>query len=432
MNFQVSVWLALWLLPNNVSGFSAQRIKSHGQAKCLLPVRHVKAKSIMISVRRVSPLSLFTKKAAERDFSVEMSSQPKASQILATIRVLNQQLERQKEDIRMTEMLLDRLEGKPHVYTGNSPSKDELTQLAASLVSGVDYGFVSRSEGTKANDIQGKLGMGPPANVWKLGWSQFFRNLNAMKGEYEEENAELTPDQKRLHQKLQSLTLNSTAIWQLEQNDGPIQAPWIIKAPYLVLCWFLDVLFEGNYVPSRFFLLETVARMPYFSYITMLHLYETLGFYRRAADVKRIHFAEEINEYRHLLIMESLGGDQQWWVRFVAQHSAIVYFVVLCILWMVSPSLSYKFSEMLETHAVHTYGQFLTENEAKLKKLPPSLAAIEYYAFGAADPFYGEFQTAALSTGGKVSKLIASIATIRLLFKLQSQRSLLRLGSKAG
>ena len=30
---------------------------------------------------------------------------------------------------------------------------------------------------------------------------------------------------------------------------------------------------------------------------------------------------------------------------------------------MLSPTLSYKFSEMLETHAVDTYGQFVDENE---------------------------------------------------------------------
>ena len=87
----------------------------------------------------------------------------------------------------------------------------------------------------------------------------------------------------------------------------------------------------------------------------------------------------------------------------MAQHSAIIYYVV-CLLWMASPSLSYKFSEMLETHAVHTYGQFLDENREDLKKLPPSLAAIEYYAFGAFDSFYAEFQTAALSSGGEVSR----------------------------
>jgi hypothetical protein len=31
-------------------------------------------------------------------------------------------------------------------------------------------------------------------------------------------------------------------------------------------------------------------------------------------DVKRIQFIEEINEFNHLLIMESLGGDQSWYV----------------------------------------------------------------------------------------------------------------------
>ncbi|KAG7364271.1 alternative oxidase-domain containing protein [Nitzschia inconspicua] len=322
-----------------------------------------------------------------------------------TIKALKQQLERQQEDVEMTQMLLDRLEGRRTNAKGSGLNEEYLNDLAASLVAGVDYGFVSRSEGVKIDDIGGKLGVGPPANIWILGWNQFFRNLRAMKGEYEdEENVHLSQEQRALQKHLFQLKLNSTAIWELETKDGPIQAPWIIKVPYVVLCWLLDVLFEGKYVPSRFFLLETVARMPYFSYITMLHLYETLGFYRRSADVKRIHFAEEINEYRHLLIMESLGGDQQWWVRFIAQHSAIVYFIVLCVLWMISPSLSYKFSELLETHAVNTYGQFLIENEEELRKLPPTLAAIEYYSFGAADPFYEEFQTAALSIGGKIRR----------------------------
>lgn len=131
----------------------------------------------------------------------------------------------------------------------------------------------------------------------------------------------------------------------------------------------------------------------------MLHLYETLGFWRRSADVKRIHFAEELNEYRHLLIMESLGGDQAWWVRFVAQHSAVVYYFVLCFLFAVSPTLSYRFSELLETHAVNTYSVLLSNNEELLKSLPPSRAAIEYYKFGTSDPFYAEFQTEALSSG---------------------------------
>ena len=101
--------------------------------------------------------------------------------------------------------------------------------------------------------------------------------------------------------------------------------------------------------------------------------------------------------------MESLGGDQKWWVRFVAQHSAIVYFIVLVLLWAISPSLSYKFSELLETHAVDTYGQFLDENEELLKELPPSLAALDYYTIGVSDPMFGEYQTSAIASGEDVS-----------------------------
>lgn len=122
--------------------------------------------------------------------------------------------------------------------------------------------------------------------------------------------------------------------------------------------------------------------------------------------MKRIHFAEEMNEFRHLLIMESLGGDQRWWVRFLAQHSAIAYFIGLCFLWALSPSLSYKFSELLETHAVNTYSEFLDENEELLKELPPSLAAVDYYALGISDPYYAEFQTTAISKNEEVRMLV--------------------------
>ena len=61
---------------------------------------------------------------------------------------------------------------------------------------------------------------------------------------------------------------------------------------------------------------------------------------------------------------------------------------------MLSPTLSYNFSEMLETHAVDTYGQFVDENEDKLKELPPSIVAVEYYTVGVSDPMFGEYQTA--------------------------------------
>jgi ubiquinol oxidase len=313
-----------------------------------------------------------------------------------TIESLQRQLDRQLVEIQETRRLLNYLnETKNETIFSNEHKQEN------SGVFGYDYGFISRSEGaTSLLKSGGDLYDGPPGSLFEIGQQQFVRNLRAMVGEYRDEpNLELSSKQLQYRKQLNSLTLNTSAIWE---QEGKIEAPFIIKVPYIAICTLLDVVFDGKYAPSRFFLLETVARMPYFSYISMIHLYETLGFWRRSADVKRIHFAEEINEYRHLLIMESLGGDQTWWVRFMAQHAAIVYFVVLCLVWALSPTLSYRFSELLETHAVHTYGVFLDENEEKLKKLPPSLAAVEYYIFGASDPFYAEFQTAALATGKDV------------------------------
>ena len=49
----------------------------------------------------------------------------------------------------------------------------------------------------------------------------------------------------------------------------------------------------------------------------------------------QVHFAEEWNEAHHLLIMESLGGDQAWVDRFIAQHAAVVYYVALNIMWFI-------------------------------------------------------------------------------------------------
>ena len=48
------------------------------------------------------------------------------------------------------------------------------------------------------------------------------------------------------------------------------------------------------------------------------------------------------------MIMESLGGDQLWIDRFMAQHAAVFYYWVLVFFFAVSPSLAYVFSEMVE------------------------------------------------------------------------------------
>lgn len=59
-------------------------------------------------------------------------------------------------------------------------------------------------------------------------------------------------------------------------------------------------------IALRFWILETVARMPYFAILSVLHLYETFGWWH-ASELRKVHFAEDWNELHHLLIMESLG-----------------------------------------------------------------------------------------------------------------------------
>lgn len=95
-----------------------------------------------------------------------------------------------------------------------------------------------------------------------------------------------------------------------------------------------------------------------------------------------MHFAEEWNELHHLLIMESMGGDKRWVDRFLGQHAAVFYYWVLVLVFFASPSWSYKFSEMLETHAVSTYGEFIRENAEVLAALPAPDIARAYYRDG--------------------------------------------------
>jgi ubiquinol oxidase len=88
---------------------------------------------------------------------------------------------------------------------------------------------------------------------------------------------------------------------------------------------------------------------------------------------------QEWNEMHHLKIMESLGGDLEWADRFFGQHAAFFYYWILNLMFLISPKVAYNFSELIEMHAVDTYGEFVDENEELLKKLPPSPVAVRYY-----------------------------------------------------
>ena len=154
----------------------------------------------------------------------------------------------------------------------------------------------------------------------------------------------------------------------------------LIRAIVGFFVFVVDVLY-GNRSYPRFYVLETIARVPYFSYLSVLHLYETLGFWRKA-DLLKVHFAETWNELHHLLIMESLGGNRYWGDRFIAQHIAVAYYWIVVPLYMVLPRHAYYLMELIENHAYHTYDNYLKSHETELKTQPAPQVAIDYYRDG--------------------------------------------------
>jgi ubiquinol oxidase len=155
---------------------------------------------------------------------------------------------------------------------------------------------------------------------------------------------------------------------------------FLIRVIVSFFVFIVDVVY-GNRDYARFYVLETIARVPYFSYLSVLHLYETLGFWRRA-DLLKVHFAETWNELHHLLIMESLEGNRYWGDRFIAQHIAVAYYWVVVALYMLSPQYAYYLMELIENHAYHTYDNYLKTHGTELKTQPAPQVAITYYRDG--------------------------------------------------
>lgn len=70
----------------------------------------------------------------------------------------------------------------------------------------------------------------------------------------------------------------------------------LIRSLVSILVFVTDFVYRNRPYP-RFYVLETIARVPYFAYLSVLHFYETLGFWRKA-DWLKVHFAETWNELR--------------------------------------------------------------------------------------------------------------------------------------
>jgi ubiquinol oxidase len=153
----------------------------------------------------------------------------------------------------------------------------------------------------------------------------------------------------------------------------------VIDTVYDIICFLYPVTGSKRDF-ARFYVLETVARVPYFAYLSVLHLRETFGDRDpMLGERMRTHYAEADNELHHLLIMESLGGNSSAVDRTVAQTMAFAYYWYVVGVYSYSPQAAYHLSELIEDHAYNTYNKFLTEHEAMLRALPVPAIARKYY-----------------------------------------------------
>ena len=153
----------------------------------------------------------------------------------------------------------------------------------------------------------------------------------------------------------------------------------VIDTVYDIICLLYPVT-GGPRDFARFYVLETVARVPYFAYLSVMHLRETFG--ERSADLSdrmRTHYAEADNELHHLLIMESLGGNSSAVDRTIAQTMAFGYYWYVVAVYSVSEQAAYHLSELIEDHAYETYDNYLTEHKEMLQKMPVPAIAQKYY-----------------------------------------------------
>lgn len=151
----------------------------------------------------------------------------------------------------------------------------------------------------------------------------------------------------------------------------------LIDTVYDVICFLYPVTgTDRDY--ARFYVLETVARVPYFAYLSVLHLRETFG-ERGMGERMRTHYAEADNELHHLLIMESLGGNSNIIDRTLAQTMAFGYYWYVTLIYIWNEPAAYHLSELIEDHAYGTYSKFVNEYGSLLKTKPVPEIARKYY-----------------------------------------------------
>ena len=124
----------------------------------------------------------------------------------------------------------------------------------------------------------------------------------------------------------------------------------------------IDFFYRGRDF-QRFWVLEEIARAPYFAFLSVLHLRESLGL--RGPEhlyLMREHFEQTVNETEHLEYMETRGGNAYWVDRFIARHLVLVYYWVNVVYYWLAPVSAYHLSHEIELHAAVTYAKYLAYN----------------------------------------------------------------------
>ncbi|UYE96808.1 PtoX [Cyanophage S-TIM61] len=124
----------------------------------------------------------------------------------------------------------------------------------------------------------------------------------------------------------------------------------------------LDYLYRGRDY-QRFWVLEEIARAPYFAFLSVLHLRESMGL--RGPDhlyLMKQHFEQSVNETEHLEYMESRSGNAYWVDRLVAKHLVLIYYWINVVYYWLAPKSAYHLSYEIEVHAATTYGKYLALN----------------------------------------------------------------------
>ncbi len=121
----------------------------------------------------------------------------------------------------------------------------------------------------------------------------------------------------------------------------------------------IDFLYRGRDI-QRFWVLEEIARAPYFAFLSVLHLQESLGL-RGEQHISLMiqHFEQTLNETEHLEYMESLGGNDAFVDRLLAKALVLIYYWVMVFYYMLSPKNAYHLNMEVEKHAAETYTKYL-------------------------------------------------------------------------